>query len=31
MASLRRVADLVAAHPDETLAMVRSWIVPDER
>jgi flagellar M-ring protein FliF len=29
VASLRRVADLVAAHPDETLAMVRNWITPD--
>ena len=28
--SLRHVADLVEAHPDETLAMVRSWITPDE-
>ena len=31
VASLRRVADLVSAHPDETLAMVRGWIMPDER
>ncbi len=28
--SLRRVADLVAAHPEETLAMVRGWITPDD-
>ena len=31
IASLRRVADLVSAHPDETLSMVRNWIVPDDR
>ena len=31
VASLRRVADLVSAHPDETLAMVRGWIMPDDR
>jgi flagellar M-ring protein FliF len=30
VASLRRVADLVAAHPDETLAMVRNWITPED-
>ena len=30
VASLRRVAELVSAHPQETLAMVRSWIAPDD-
>jgi flagellar M-ring protein FliF len=30
VASLRRVTDLVAAHPDETLAMVRNWITPED-
>ena len=30
VASLRRVAELVSAHPDETLSMVRNWIVPDD-
>jgi flagellar M-ring protein FliF len=30
VASLRRVSDLVAAHPQETLAMMRSWIAPDD-
>lgn len=29
VASLRRVASLVAAHPEESLAMVRSWIAPE--
>ncbi len=30
VASLRRVADMVAAHPDETLAMIRNWIAPED-
>ncbi len=30
VASLRRVADLVSSHPDETLAMVRNWITPEQ-
>ena len=30
VASLRRVADLVSAHPDETLSMIRTWITPDD-
>jgi flagellar M-ring protein FliF len=30
VASLRRVSELVSTHPDETLAMVRSWIAPDD-
>ena len=29
-ASLKRVAELATAHPDETLAMVRHWISSDE-
>ena len=30
VASLRRVADLVTSHPDETLAMIRNWIAPED-
>ena len=30
VASLRRVTDLVASHPDETLAMVRNWLTHEE-
>ena len=30
VASLRMVADLVSAHPDETLSMIRTWIAPED-
>ncbi len=30
MASIRRVSDLVDSHPEESLAMLRSWITPEE-
>ena len=31
VASIRRVAELASAHPDETLAMVRNWIASEEQ
>ena len=31
VASIRRVSELVDSHPEESLAMLRSWIAPEDR
>ena len=30
VASIRRVSDLVDSHPEESLAMLRNWITPED-